>query len=526
MKVKFPISMFPKRLPQMKKIPEIWRRLRRKVLAGRDLFWKRSSSSRNPVTGLRIGGSFIEWTTLRDAKDGIEILAVNNAVLTGDADKTSPPADKAPETAAPEREDREEQIKLHCSEINGSVSLGIAPDKMLMRVAELPTTDPAEMANMIQLQVDTFSPFADDRIVVSYEILSADEERVRVLIAAVQKDLIEAAGSLLKKSGLDVQRIDAEVLAWWQLISEKAQLPDEGRYLFLILEPWGGVWIAVQRRVPLTFRAVSPAGDLPFGEFAREVARDGGALVLSLDSEYGSAPLSGLEIWCRGVDAGELSAALNEEFQHEVKINSLDTIAPVCEGLARRFLGTNLSPALARVRQGQAALDLVPESWRSAVIAQRLRRRLLAATVGVLVVWIAALAAFFGVYQYQHYRLTRQEAKLNALHKPAEEVRLMQNQVRSFEQYLDRKNSALECLREVSQCLPKDVLLTSFQFKKGKSASIRGEALTVNPIYDYKQALDKSKLFDKIDMGPVQPGRRKATNVNTFQMTARLKEQP
>jgi hypothetical protein len=101
----------------------------------------------------------------------------------------------------------------------------------------------------------------------------------------------------------------------------------------------------------------------------------------------------------------------------------------------------------------------------------------------------------------------------------------MQNQARSFEQYLDRKNSALECLREVSQNLPKDVLLTSFQFKKGKSVVIRGEALAVTAIYDYKQALDKSQLFGKIDMGPVQPGKRKDTSVNTFNMTAKFKEQ-
>jgi len=489
----------------------IWRRMLKNAADAGGLFSRRSSGGRSPVTGLRIGDSFVEWTTLRDSKNGVEILAVHNESLLCDANKP------------PEAEERSGQIKLHCSEICGSVSLGIAPDKMLMRVAELPTTDPAEMANMIQLQVDAFSPFPDDRIIVSHEILLSGEAGVRVLITAVQKDLIETSGSLLKKAGIDVQGIDAEAMAWWHLISERVQMPDEGRYLFLILEPWGGVWIVVQRRAPLAFRAVSPAGDMPFDEFAREVARDAGALVLSLDSEYGSAPLSGLEIWCRGVNAGVLSSASNEELQHEAKINSLDTIAPVSEGLARRFLGTTLSPALTRIRNGQAAIDLVPESWRSSVIAQRMRRRLFAATVGVLAAWLAAMVAFLGAYQLQYYRLTKLETRLNALQKPAEEVRLMQNQARSFEQYLDRKNSALECLREASQNLPKDVCLTSFQFKKGKSVVVRGEAKAAPAIYDYKQALDKSPLFTKIEMGSIQ---KRKDNVQTFQMTAKLKELP
>jgi len=489
--------------------------VRKKALTANKLFGWRASAGRNPVTGLRLNAGFVEWTTLRESKAGVEILASSSAELSFDPAKPQ------------ETESREEQVKIHCAEIKGAVSVGIAPDKMLMRVAELPTNDPAEMANMIQLQVDAFSPFPDDRIYVSHEILAADEAGVRVLIAAVQKDLVETTGSVLKKAGLDIQRIDAEAMAWWRLIAQGVLPADEGRYLFLILEPWGGVWVAVQRQTPLAFRAVSlplPA-DVPFGEFAPEIARDAGAFLLSIDMERGSAPLAGLEIFCRGIDSGVLASALREELQHEAAVHSLDLLAPISEGLARRFTGTNLLSSLTRAGNGRAVLDFVPAAWRSTVIARRMRRRLIAATIGVLAFWLAAMAVFFGVYQYQYFRLARLEKKLTALHKPAEDVRMMQNQARSFEQYLDRKNSALECLREVSQNLPKDVSLTSFQFKKGKSVVIRGEALAVTAIYDFKQALDKSQLFSKIDMGSVQPGKRKDTSVNTFQMTARFKEQ-
>ncbi|MDD5482302.1 MAG: PilN domain-containing protein [Kiritimatiellae bacterium] len=513
------------RKDMIKALRQNWRRLRKKMPAFRALFRRNASAGRNPVTGLRIADDlpsagegltgFIEWTTLRETKSGVEILAVNNVSLPGDSAGQS------------EGEGRGGRLKMHCAEINGAVSLGITPDKMLMRVAELPTTDPAEMNSMIRLQVDASSPFPDDRIVVSHEILRRDESGTRVLIVAATKDLIEKTGLLFKNAGLDVQRIDAQVMAWWHLISEHVRTYGGGRCLFLVLEPWGGVWIAAQGGAPLAFRAVSPAGDMPFAEFAREVARDGGALVLSLDSEYGGAPLVGLEAWGRGLETGVLSSALSEELAHEAKVNSLDSLPPLSEGLARRFLGTNLSPVLTRAGDGgQPVIDLVPETWRSAVIAQRMRRRLLVSTVGVLAVWLAAFAGFFGAYQYQHYRLAKLEEKQNALHQPAEEVRMMQNQTRAFERYLDRKNSALECLREISQHLPNGVLLTSFQFKKGKTVAIRGEAIAVDAIYDYKQALDKSPMFARIEMGSIQPGKRKNTSVNTFQMTLHLKEQP
>jgi len=120
--------------------------------------------------------------------------------------------------------------------------------------------------------------------------------------------------------------------------------------------------------------------------------------------------------------------------------------------------------------------------------------------------------------------LNRLEARLVELQKPAEDVRRLQRQIHSFETYLDRQCSALECLREISTVLPKDVDLTSFQFKKGKNISLRGEARNVEPIYDFKKSLDKSPLFNSIEMGSTQPSKRKNLTVQTFQMNVRLKE--
>lgn len=475
----------------------------------------RSSAGGGMVTGLRICSNFMEWTTLRESKNGIEMLDSGNVELAVENGESK------------EAPNREEQIKQHCSRIKkSSVAVAIAPDKMLMRVTQLPASDPVEITNMVQLQVDAFSPFPDERMSVSHEVLSAGDAGTRVLIGVAQKELIESTGAILKSAGLDVQRIDAEIMAWWQLFSVQPGIPEEGRCLILVSEPCGGAWLVVEKREPLAFRAISPAGGLSADEYAKEIAGDAGNFILSIDLEQGSVPLAGIEIWSREIDAGILAGALKNEFQHEVEIKSLDTLRPMSEGLARRFLGTVLSPSLTRIKNGQPVLDLVPQPWRSTVIAQRVRRRLLMATVGVLTLWLLAMIAFFGVYQFQKYRLEKLEERLQMLKEPEQEVIQMQNKVKSFEQYLERKNSALECLREISRPLPKDILLTSFKFAKGRSAVIRGEALQVNAIYDYKKELDKSLFFAEIEMGAVKPGKRKDRNIHTFQMTFKLKEQP
>ena len=172
----------------------------------------------------------------------------------------------------------------------------------------------------------------------------------------------------------------------------------------------------------------------------------------------------------------------------------------------------------------EAVIDLFPVQWRMAAASARIKRQLIAAMAVVVGAWFIGMIILLGGYHPAQRHLGKLEASMKLLQKPADEIRLLQRQVKSFEQYLDRKCSALECLREVSHLLPDNVELKSFQFKKAHNVIFRGEALSVDPIYDFKQALDKSALFKGIDMGSIQPSKRKDKTVQAFQMIARIPE--
>lgn len=466
--------------------------------------------ARNSITGLRVRDTSLEWTTLGSGKKGIEVLASRQVQLEGDAATLADPIQRA------------EAIRRQCPDLTGAVTIGLAPNQMLMRVVELPSTDPVEMAGMIQLQVDQFSPFPEDRMAVSYEVLRATETTCLVLIAAVPKEQVEALGELLRPTGVTIRRIDAEIMGWWRLLADSSAIPSEGRHLLLLLETSGGVWIAVQAGLPQAVKAISPMEGLTPEEYAEELAGEMSALIVSLDLEHGVMPVGGLDCWSRDVDMTLIVARLQQELGHAVRLQSLETLPPLSEGLARRML---VPPFTAHHSQGlQAVLDLVPAAWRMAVTSQRFQKRLIMAVGVATSLWLVGVAGFFVGFQWNRLHLNRLEARLVALQQPADEVRHLQRQVHSFETYLDRQRSALECLREISVALPKDVDLTSFQFKKGKTISLRGEARAVEPIYDFKKSLDKSPLFKSIEMGSTQPSKRKDLTVQTFQMNVQLKE--
>lgn len=467
--------------------------------------------ARHSITGLRVRDTFLEWTTLGSGKKGIEVLAARQVQLEGDAATLADQAQRA------------EAIRRQCPDLTGPVTIGLAPSQMLMRVVELPTTDSAEMADMIKLQVDQFSPFPEDRMAIACEVLSATETTCCVLIAAVPKEQVESLGELFRPVGVTIRRIDAEIMGWWRLLADSHAIPAQGRHLLLLLEPAGGVWIAVQDGLPQAIKAVSPMEGLTPEEYAGELAGDMGALIVSLDLERSVAPVSSLDCWSRDLDMTAIIARLQQELGHAVRLQSLASLPPLSEGLARRMLVPPFA-ARERVQGRQAVLDLVPAAWRTTATSRIFQKRLIL-VVGVAIgLWLLGVAGFFVGFQWNRLHLNRLETQLVELQKPADDVRRLQRQIHSFETYLDRQRSALECLREISAVLPQDVDLTSFQFKKGKIITLRGEARAVEPIYDFKKSLDKSSLFKSIEMGSTQPSKRKDLIVQTFQMNAQLKE--
>ncbi len=468
---------------------------------------------REPVTGLCLRGNVLEWTTVREEKSSLETLAERQVILEVDEAVLSDPDQLAAE------------IRRHCAEISGRVSMGLSSEHMLLRVVDLPSTDPDEMAGMIKLQLDKFSPFPEERMAVSYERLQITASGCRVLIVAVQKEIIDFASAVFQKTGMNLQRMDADVLGWWRVLTDAGAVPAAGHRILLLLESEGGIMIAVQQGVPTAMKAVGSSRGLSVEDYTAELVHELGAFILALDLEQEAAPVSGLDLWYRDPAPAALVEQLQEELGQEVHVHNLDNLPSLSAGLARRMLNPPFEASPARDREASMVVDLIPTIWRTAEDSLRIKRRLLAASILVLGLWLIIGLSFLGWYAFEKRGLKELGRRMAAVQKSADEVRAMQRQSRSFEQYLDRKRSALECLREVSQALPPDVYITAFQLKKGKSIVLRGEALTVNPIYDFKQALDKSALFKKVDMGSTQPSKRKATTVQTFQMIIRLAEE-
>lgn len=469
------------------------------------------SKGKNLITGIRRSGKLFCWTTISSTTDWRKARVLKRELEIEDSDAEDPAK-------------LGEQIRRQCPELTGAVSVVIPPDKMLMRVMELPECDAMEMDCMIRLQMDKCSPFPDDHMAVAYEIMPIDGSGRLALMAGVHKEAIDFTAAMCKHAGLELLRMDAEPAVWWWIIRATAAPEFDGRRLYCIAEPSRALLITTHNSRPAAFNYLNIPDNLTPEEYAGELTAEIPSLNLALDIELGVAPVAEMRFWTAAELPSAWSDGLRKNFNCVMSFNPLDELPVPAAGAARRMFEPPFKPQTVP-RGDQAVMDFTPSAWHADVAARRMWRKLALAGAIIFIIWAVAIGGFFTVSHLAQKQAAALEQHLQELKTPSDEARLLQRKVRSFEQSMARDRPALNTLREISRLLPEGANISSFQFKRGRNVIVRGEAETVNPIYDFKQALDDSPSFEKIEMGSVQPGRRRDVNVQTFQMTIQLPEQ-
>lgn len=379
-----------------------------------------------------------------------------------------------------------------CGRLPVPVALGIPASWVLLRVVDLPESSPQELHGMIELQVDKYAPFPAEEATFHHEILDTANGRCRILMGAIRTKTADAIGACLAPAGLAPKWIDINLLAWWRLLREAGKVSATGSHAYVVMDDGSCDLIVATAGIPVAVRALSGLEDLSPEERAAEIAQEAVFTMTSLDLDRTGQPLSEISVWHRGESPDLLKPLLREHFPVPVHLNDLGALPTLAEGLLRRAL----DPA--------THMDLAPAAWRQAETARRTRRLLAAAILVLVGAWALAMAILFGGLQYQKQRLGTLEATLTELTPAADKARAVREQVHTLQQYIERKHSALECLREVSDLLPPGIDLKSMAYHKAKTVELSGEADAAALVFDFKKEMEKSDMFVKTELSRIQ----------------------
>ncbi len=429
------------------------------------------------TTGIHYTDEIVEWAVLRKTRSETETLREGSAPIPqGFFEQEEAPVFPA-EVLADIRKS-----------FRGVVTLALPSSKLLMRVLELPSTDPKEIAGMVELQMDQISPFPSDQLTVSYELLKESENQSRVLAVAAPRKGVDELGDLFKTQNVYIRSLDAEILAWWSLLVAHSNVPGEGRVILILEEHTEFSMIVVDDGVPVCFRSLELFHNFADEAVRREILEEMKYTLLSLEAEYGHCEHCSVEFWSESEIPKPLLKMLGEECTGNINLHDLGTLPSMAEGLALRSAEREIHH-----------VELVPREW---IDLQRKRRFMQVATIAsiaVLSAWLAIISITGMVFAFQKASFNRVKKEAAKHSAPARAAQAARAEMLSLEKYADHSRSALECLRGITETLPDFVEITALAYTKDNAIRLSGTGDDWNTVNDYFQKLGAVELFEGVE---------------------------
>lgn len=385
----------------------------------------------------------------------------------------------------------------------GPVLAFIPRPLVTVRMLEFPSVDPAEIADMVDLQVTRQTPYSRDEIIVDFKNLGSERDGYsRVMLVIVQSAVIRHRFGILEEAGLKVTQISIGtegILSW---VAARATAPDQAEDLAILDMDASHADLCIMRNGRLAFNRAIAVGTHSFaaeGEAAQQ--RLFQELARAIETFRNEAPNAKIE---RMIMTGGMTdaAPVIKQMQKEFGVTVEERPAwqdPAAAGLIRNnpdMQGVSITALLGAALRGRPFdIDLTPE----AVHVRRdlaVRARSLT-TMGILVMALLGLTALFveGRLLRSMNEVRRLRSRAETVIREADAVRSMKDRVELVKARLDTRLCTLNLLHEVSRLMPDAITFTAIQIEEGRQVVLRGTAAAESEVLKFVGVLDSSPLL-------------------------------
>ncbi len=402
------------------------------------------------------------------------------------------------------------------------------------RIVTLPSQDPTEVKNMVNLSAEEYVPYSSEEIQTTQTILeNLPNSESKVLIAISHKDVINTAINMVESLGYSPSGIlvsTSGLLSVANLLKKHFSLRDE--VVCILHFTLQGLEIAIFNGEKLLFsrgakvswnkflqnspdlkdssetpspesgeseiRLISLADmEEPTSDLMWEIRREFRTSLNTLQQETDfEGDVSQVFISSDFPLPNELIAELQRVL--EVKItpinfNSFDFLRRECE--IPEYFSLSILGILSAVGRNEVLpLDLLPEDVATAQRLEYISRHIvrISALVAVLVI---ALGGLFAQAVYQRSSLISElERKVKEIEVNAKGIAEKRHQLQILRRETAKIGSALHYLSEIMVSAPPRVNINTYSYRRNEGINIWGRAYSVDDVHKFAENLRKQAI--------------------------------
>jgi type IV pilus assembly protein PilM len=403
-----------------------------------------------------------------------------------------------------------EALANHSKDL-GTVIVGIPREEVVSRTISLPSTEEAEVREMLFYDAERYLPFPAEEAEISYRILQQigeTESRIHV-VGAKRSDLHKILEDL-DAAGVQPERIDVDVHGCAYGSSRNGMADSEPYAVLHLDEMDSSVALVVDgqirfsRSLPVGARAVKGlerpidlARDpvsMPEEErswwigLERDLKR---SLMVFAHDEFG-VPAKRLFLCGPGSLLEGISAGLERATGLPVAVPSEVDASRVEEPV--EDYATSIGLALEEAEEDHH-INLIPEEVYEHYEAAR-RKRFLANSAMLLIINVGLLAGLAGHAVWDKTQTSRIiDLHIAKIQPHIRDIEKIAEQLKVIDENVDRENTAFRVMKELFEITPERVRIGQLTFAKSDSVEMDFETFELRDWNEYQNILSRSEYF-------------------------------
>ncbi len=394
------------------------------------------------------------------------------------------------------------------------------------RLFTLPSTDPGEIRDIVELQAEKHTPYAKEEILIDFHILESDRGGYsRVQLVLSHQDIVHRVLRIVEGMGWILEHVGFELdglVNWFKAANRD---PATGT-LIAELDNDSTTVVIFQHGKPFFHRslALGVTQLLHDPEAVDKLAAELRRSLESFESEGFNLPVAAVVLTGQAGRVPQLAERVHQAL--DLPAESVDPFQGVELSdeakLAHESLSQHAFTSLVGLGLGPSPVDLTPKALKLHRAFEARAKTLVSLGCqligGLLLVSCLIIGRAYQTERY-HAGLLQQERTLRA---QSDNLEVALEQFDLVERWLGSRGVILEAVTELAHQTPDTIRWQSFSFTKNDQIVIKGTSQEMPKVFEFATQLKQSPLFSKVEARRVSKKKVGEETVTEFEIVCSL----
>ncbi|HTL71272.1 MAG TPA: PilN domain-containing protein [Candidatus Eisenbacteria bacterium] len=415
---------------------------------------------------------------------------------------------------------------------NARAFLTIPLNYIITRTIEIPSRDPAEIREIVNLQASRHTPYSRSEIIIDLMNLgTVRDSYTKVLLVIVPKDVVVRQIRILETVPLRLEKVFFAPEGVCQACSKILGDADEAVTGIVHMDETFTMFQVVQRGRILFIRGISiGAGqlldekDIYADRFVEELEK---SLESYIGDELGPMPS---KLILTGVlsDTSDLDDLFTETLHIPLKkqayYNYFAISAPARQTAQSARRVSFFDVIASTLLFDRMKVDLTSDERKLKLQLEQRGRQMVVTGVLTMLVLSLLFAVCLSKIYFRGAYLTKLTARYRPALEEAKSLELAYAKTQAVKDHLATRGRSIGALTELYDTLPRDVRLADIKYEEGQKFSVKGTSSTMASVFAFVTNLERSNQFKSVKTKYVNSRNENGADVADFEITAQIEK--